>query len=309
MKPDLSRASLGHRSTLLWAYAALTLAALFWGGNWPIARWIQEQVPPLTLALMRWGTAGAMLLPFALPSLLRAGAAFRREWRQLAVFGILGVAGFNVLSYTGITFTTATNGALLNTASPVFLILLSAFGLGERIGWTEIAGIAVSLIGVLAIITRGVPESLLTLSVNTGDVLVLGAVLLWTVYTVLLRVWHTALPPLAFLLATILLSLPILIAASAAELVWGSRLPALNAETIGAALYLGLFPSIGAYIFWAYGVRRVGPTRAILFQYLIPVFASGLAVMLLGERVQLFHLAGAALIIGGLSIATRSRPS
>lgn len=293
----------------LWAYLALTAAALFWGGNWPLARWIQTDVPPLTLGLLRWGSAAILLLPFALPQFLRAWPAVRREWRRLTILGLVGVTGFSAMSYTGLAYTTAINGSLLNAAAPAFLVLFTALGfgrsLGELAGWAQVAGVALSIAGVLAIISRGAPEALAALALNVGDLWVMGAVLVWTIYTVLLKRWPTAAPPLAFLLATILFSLPLPIALSAGELVWGTRLPAVNTATILTTIYLGLFPSIAAYAFWGYGVGRIGPTRAMLFQYLIPLFAAGLAILLLGESPRLYHVAGAALIIGGLVLATR----
>jgi len=293
------------RRSLLLAYLALAGAALFWGGNWPLARWIQSEIPPLTLGLLRWGAAALFLLPIALPRLLRAWPTVRREWRRLTILGVVGVTGFSAMSYTGLAYTTAINGSLLNAAAPVFLVLFSALGFGERIGWAQVAGVVLSIAGVLAIVTRGAPETLASFAFNVGDLWVMGAVLVWTIYTVLLKRWPTALPPLVFLLATILFSLPLPLVLSAGELAWGTRLPVVSTLTIATVIYLGLFPSIAAYVFWAYGVGRIGPTRAMLFQYLIPVFATGLAILLLGESLRLFHVAGAVLIVGGLVLASR----
>ena len=299
-----ARAPTARRARLL-AYLALAGAALFWGGNWPLARWIQADIPPLTLGLLRWGSAALFLLPIALPPFLRAWPIVRREWRRLTILGVVGVTGFSALSYTGLVYTTAINGSLLNAAAPVFLVLFSALGFGERIGWAQIAGVVLSIVGVLAIITRGAPETLASFAFNVGDLYVMGAVLVWTVYTVLIKRWPTALPPLVFLFATLLFSLPLPIALSAAELAWGTRMPVFGPITIVAVVYLGLFPSIAAYMFWNYGVGRIGPTRAMLFQYLIPVFATGLAILLLGETLRWFHVAGAGLIVGGLVLASR----
>jgi drug/metabolite transporter (DMT)-like permease len=166
----------------------------------------------------------------------------------------------------------------------------------------------VSMAGVVAIVTRGTPEALTRLELNIGDLWVLAAVLAWSLYTLLLKRWRTALPPLVFLFATIVLSLPMPIALSAAELYWGTQMPRFELATFVTVIYLALFPSVGAYVFWAHGVRRVGPTRATLIQYLIPVFAAALAITLLGDSLRLFHVVGAALIVGGLVLATRPKP-
>ena len=289
------------------AYLALAAAALFWGGNWVLARWIQNQFPPQTLGLLRWGSAALFLLPFALAPTLRAWPAVRREWRRLAILGAIGVTGFSALSYWGLSYTTSINGSLLNTAAPVFILMLSAMGFGDRINLTEVAGVAVSIVGVVIIVARGNFDALAGLGVNIGDAIVLAAVLLWAVYTVLLRRWRIQLPPMVFLFTTMVLSLPLPIATTAIEYALGA--PAPSPDTIGllTIVYLGLFPSIGAYACWNFGVSRAGAARATLFQYLIPVFAAVLAVLLLGEEVRLFHVAGAVLIIGGLLLATRAR--
>jgi drug/metabolite transporter (DMT)-like permease len=289
------------------AYLALAAAALFWGGNWVLARWIQNQFPPQTLGLLRWGSAALFLLPFALTPTLRAWPAVRREWRRLAILGAIGVTGFSALSYWGLSYTTSINGSLLNTAAPVFILMLSAMGFGDRINLMEVAGVAVSIVGVVIIVARGNVGALAALSVNIGDAIVLAAVLLWAVYTVLLRRWRIQLPPMVFLFTTMVLSLPLPIATTAIEYALGA--PAPSPDTVGllTIVYLGLFPSIGAYACWNFGVSRAGAARATLFQYLIPVFAAVLAVLLLGEEVRLFHVAGAVLIIGGLLLATRAK--
>lgn len=287
------------------AYLALAAAALFWGGNWVLARWIQSQFPPQTLGLLRWGSAALFLLPFAIGPTLRVWSQVRREWKRLAILGAIGVTGFSALSYTGLSFTTSINGSLLNTAAPVFILIMSALGFGERITLAEVAGVAVSIVGVVVIIARGSLETLAAMQVNAGDAIVMLAVLLWAVYTVLLRRWRVQLPPMVFLFTTIVLSLPLPIATTALEYALGA--PAPSPDTIGwlTIVYLGLFPSIGAYACWNFGVSRAGAARATLFQYLIPVFAAALAVSIMGEEIRLFHIAGAALIVGGLLLATR----
>lgn len=303
--PSQTAGAAGH--AMAPAYLALAAAALFWGGNWVLARWIQNQFPPQTLSLLRWGSAALFLAPFAIAPTLRVWAKVRGEWKRLAILGAIGVTGFSSLSYTGLSFTTSINGSLLNTAAPVFILIMSALGFGERITRAEVAGVAVSIVGVVVIIARGSLETFAAMQVNAGDAIVMLAVLLWAVYTVLLRHWRIQLPPMVFLFTTMVLSLPLPIATTALEYALGA--PAPSPDTIGwlTIVYLGLFPSIGAYACWNFGVSRAGAARATLFQYLIPVFAAVLAVTLLGEEIRLFHVAGAALIVGGLLLATRAK--
>lgn len=297
----------GEAPSLLPAYVALVAAAAFWGGNWALARWVQYAVPPQTLGALRWGCAAVLLFPIVAPQLIRSWAGVKAEWKRLTFLGVLGVTGFSALSYTGLAYTTAINGSLLNTAAPVFLILFAAFGLGDRVGWFEIGGMIVSMVGVFAIVTRGTPDALLRLEFNIGDLWVLAAVLAWALYTVLIKRWRTKLPPLVFLFTTIAFSLPLPVGLSIIELTHGGRTVLFDTTVAVSVLYFGLFPSLGAYMFWNYGVGRVGPTRATLIQYLIPVFAAILAMLLLGESLRPFHIVGAVLIIGGLILATRRK--
>jgi len=297
----------GQAPSLLPAYVALVAAAAFWGGNWALARWVQYAVPPQTLGALRWGCAALILFPIVAPQLFRSWAGVKAEWKRLTFLGVLGVTGFSALSYTGLAYTTAINGSLLNTAAPVYLIMFAAFGLGDRVGWFEIGGMIVSMVGVFAIVTRGTPEALLRLEFNIGDLWVLAAVLAWALYTVLIRRWRTKLRPLVFLFTTIAFSLPLPVGLSIIELTYGGRTVAFDTTVAVSVLYFGLFPSLGAYMFWNYGVGRVGPTRATLIQYLIPVFAAILSMLLLGESLRPFHIVGAALIIGGLILATRGK--
>ena len=282
----------------------LTAAAMLFGGNWAVARYTQADLPPMALSFLRWMVAAAALAPFAAFGLWRNRAVVRANWRRLILLGLLGVAGFTAPAYTGLQFTTAVNGALLNSASPILVIIFGLFGFGDRNGWRQVAGVIVSLIGVLAIVTRGAPEVLLTLQFNPGDLWVLLAVLLWSIYTVLLRLWPVALPPAESLLISILFALPLLGGLFAWELSTG-RSMAWTWPAVGAVLYIGLGSSVFSYLFWVAAVPKVGAARASLFQYLIPVFAAIFAYLLVDERVRWFHLAGAALIVGGIIFANR----
>jgi drug/metabolite transporter (DMT)-like permease len=287
-------------------YVLLTLAALFFGGNFPAVRAAGADLPPLALSFWRWVLAAAALAPFAVPGVLAAWPEIRRNAGKLAVLGIVGIAGFTAPAYTGLADTTAINGSLINATSPIFMLVLAALGFDERIGRRQAAGLVVSLAGVVAIVSRGEPARLLALEFNRGDLWVMAAVFLWSIYMILVRRWPMALGPAVSLFVQALVALPVLLGLYLAELA-GGRAMVWSAPVIGVLLYIGLGSSVFSYLFWNIGVARIGAQRASLFQYLIPVFAAVIAILLVDERLYGYHAVGAVLIVGGLVVANARR--
>lgn len=283
-------------------FAALVFGAACWGGTWVAARGVHQDVPPATLAFLRWASATVFLLPFCARGLWRQRHQVRAEFRRLAIFAFLGVAAFTVIIFYGLTFTTAINGALINAATPIYVILFGLAGLGERSGWRNVAGAAVAFAGLVVIVTRGAPEDLMQFRINPGDLMILGALMLWALYNIFLREWPTKLTPFIFLTAIGLIGMVMMAPAVVIEFATGATLN-VTPVAITGVVYLGTFASIGAYGFWNYGVRKVGAAPATLFQYLIPVFAAIFAILLLDEALYLYHVVGGALIVAGIAVA------
>lgn len=288
-----------HRSP---PYLLVTLAALFWSGNFVLGRALGGLIPPIALSFWRWALALLILLPFALPRLGRQAALIRRHWAILILLGLLGVTNFNTFVYLGLTTTTATNAVLLQSTTPVLIVGLSFALLGERVGVQQAAGILLSLGGVAAIVLKGDLGMLSGLDVNQGDLWVLAAVVSWALYSVCLRWRPPELDPLAFLAATIAAGLIPLLPLYLWDLgrVGGF---ALDRVTLSAIAYVAIFPSVLAYVFWNRAVAELGATRTGQFMHLMPVFGTLLSMLLLGERLQGFHLAGIGLIAAGIWLA------
>jgi drug/metabolite transporter (DMT)-like permease len=285
----------------------LALAALFWSGNFVIGRAVAGRVPPVALAFWRWAVALAVLLPFTWRALREAAPLLRRSWRIVVPLGILGVGNFNLLVYVGLNETSATNALLLNSACPAFILAISfAAGLG-RASPRQLAGIALSLLGVLTIVGRGSPAALLSVSFARGDLWVLAAVLSWAVYTILLARRPAGVEPLALLAALVAVGLAWIAPFYAWELARGARLR-LDAVSASAIAYVALFASIAAYGLWNAGVAAMGASRAGVFLHLMPAFGSVLAALLLGESFRAFHAAGIALILAGVTLAGAALP-
>lgn len=284
-------------------YLLLTLTILFWSGNFVLGRGLHEKVPPVTLAFWRWFTAWLIVLPFVLKPMIQQYPIIVRHWMSLALFGMLGVAGFSTLVYMGLASTTATNGILLNTASPVIIILIGRFFLKQRLSWQQGVGVAVAFLGVVVIVTRGNVALLLGLNLHSGDLLVLAGVLCWALYTVFLYLRPSQLLPLSFVGATLSAGTLGIFPFFLWELAEGAKM-AVTPAVVAGILYLALFPSILAYIFWNHAVAEVGARQAGFFIYLMPAFGALLSLVFLHETFFLYHLAGVIFIFSGVYLTT-----
>lgn len=286
------------------AYSLLTLAALFWTGNWVAGRMLADLVPPSALTFWRWAIAVALLMPFVGPRLWAARALLAREWRPIVALGLLGGGLHNVLQYWGLQYTLATNGAIFNATTPVLIIVLGTLLFREPLPRRAAAGAVIALGGALALITRLDLATLLAVGPNRGDLLILISMVMLSAYTVGLRRRPAGLDALSFLACFAIVALVPVGIGYAFEHAAGKRI-VLNATSVGGMLYIAVFPALLAYLFWDIGVRAVGAARAGVFMYLMPVFGSILGMAFLGERFELYHAVGMGLIFAGVAIATR----
>ena len=289
----------------LWRTAWLLMLAppLFWSGNFITGRAVRDVVPPVALAFWRWAGALAIVLPLAWPHLRRDLPVLRRHWVITLVLATTGVAAFNTMVYTGLRTTTALNAVLLQSATPLFILLWAFFLFGERPAPREAAGIAVSMAGVAVIAGEGSASRLLGFSLNAGDLWVLGAVASYAFYTAMLR-RRPLVHPLSFLVASFALGALVLLPLYAAELVAGRHIVA-GVPAYAAMGYVAVFPSFLAYLAFNRGVELIGAGRAGQYIHLMQVFGTLLAVTLLGERFQVYHGVGIGLIGAGLVLAQR----
>jgi drug/metabolite transporter (DMT)-like permease len=288
-------------------YLLLSLTALFWSLNWVIGRAIVGHVTPFALTFIRWVVAVAIMLPFAWPAIRAHREVIRRNWKMIAWLGFWGTGLHNVFAYAGLQYTSATNGVILNSSVPMMIILLGWLIYRDTITRVQAAGVAISMAGVIAILTRGDPSVLAAFELNKGDLIVVIGMVFWAAYTVFLRHKPVGLPGLALLTCCAVVGVALLAPLFVIEMVFFEGHIELTPATVAAMIYVGVFPSFVGYIFWNRGVAEVGPNVAGIFMHLMPVFGSLLAWMFLGERIQAFHLVGIALILAGITLTTRGR--
>jgi drug/metabolite transporter (DMT)-like permease len=286
-------------------YLLLMATVLFWSLNWIAGRALRFDVPPYSFAFWRWVIAGALLLPFAWRHLVHGWPAMRRAWPIMLVLGVLGTCFCNLTSYTGLKYTTAVNGSILNSFVPVIIITISWAFLGQRLRASQWVGVVISLAGVLAIVGRGDPVVILALTFNIGDLWVIASTVLWALYTVCLRWRPPELHPLGLLSANAIVGVVAMLPVYLWSLTQGLHVNWTADALVGVA-YAGVFPSLVGYIFWNNAVTRVGPNKSGMFMHLLPVFASLLAIAFLGEELHLFHVAGMAAIFGGIWLTSRA---
>jgi drug/metabolite transporter (DMT)-like permease len=283
-------------------YLLLSLTSLFWAANIVLARYVAGHVPPMTLSCVRWVGAFLLLLPFARPHLARDWPALRLRLPLMVVLSATGFAINNALSYWGLQYTEALNALLIQSSAPLFVAMWSLM-FGVRLTGAQLAGIAISLAGVLTIILRGDFGALAGIQFNKGDVMVAGALLAFGLYSALMprRPKTHQISLICFTTGCgALLLLPFAIFEYAAGITL--KFDGLTAATL---IYVMIFPSTLAYLFFNRGIALIGPNRAAPFFHLVPVFGSAMAILLLGEQPRLFHLVGYLLVLAGVVIASR----
>jgi len=288
-------------------YLLLSLTSLFWSLNWVIGRAIVGHVTPLSLTWIRWIVAVSAMLPFAWPGIRAHWPVIRRNWKVIAWLGFWGTGLHNAFAYVGLQYTTATNGVILNSAIPILIILLGWLIYRETITRLQSLGVAVSLAGILVIISRGDLAALAQLRLNKGDLIVLFGMVFWAAYTVFLRMKPAELPGLVLLACCGMVGICLLTPLMLLEMTLLGGHIEFRPATVAAMFYVGIFPSFVGYVFWNRGVHEVGPNIAGIFVHLMPAFGAILAWLFLDERIYLFHVAGIALILAGIGLTTQGR--
>src|SRR5438552_14783556 len=174
-KERLSEHAPFGRNVLRWfswsPYLLLALAVLFWAGNHVVGRAVAGEAPPFGVSTVRWLVAAIVLWPLAWPHLNRDWPLIRHHWAVCLLLGLTGGAMMSALQYIALQYTTALNVSVLNSLGPVLIVAAGTIVFGDRIGAVQVLGIAISMTGVIAVVTRGRFEALLQLELNWGDVL------------------------------------------------------------------------------------------------------------------------------------------
>jgi drug/metabolite transporter (DMT)-like permease len=293
---------------LLWF--VLVVPPLLWGSNAVVGKLAAGVIPPITLNVLRWAVALAVLAPFVLRGCAAHRATIRAHWRTLAVTGFWGITCYNALQYLALTTSSPINTSLIGASAPIFVLLVGRVFFGEPFGGLSVLGACVSVLGVAWVMLHGSLGGVQAMHFARGDLYMLAATFCWTVYTWRLRGHAIGLPAtvqMAVLIAAGLLwCLPLM----AAEWAWGHYAPVVwDGRALAIVAYVGVFPSLVAYFCWQWAVMRTGAQLPVFCMNLLPVFAGILSLLVLGEAPHAYHLVGLALILGGIWLAQRGSRS
>lgn len=286
-------------------YLLLSITALCWAGNAIVGRLAAGHIPPVTLSFLRWSLAFLVVLPIAWNHLKRDWTAIRSRLGTMIVLSVTGIGAFNTLQYWALEHTQALNTLLLQSAGPLFVAVWSLVLLGVRLTLAQAGGIVLSLAGVLVILLHGDLTTLKSIEFNKGDIIFTVALAIFGFYSVL-SLKRPEIHGLSFVAFTFGCGAASLIPLLIWELL--SR-PVMQLDTNNLLMlfYVAVFPSTVAYLCFNRGVQLIGANRAAPFFHVVPVFGSVMAIVFLGERPQLFHIIGFALVLTGVFVASRKQ--
>jgi drug/metabolite transporter (DMT)-like permease len=286
-------------------YLLLSITALCWAGNAIVGRLAAGHIPPVTLSFLRWSFAFFIVLPFAWNHLVRDWPAIRAKLGIMVLVSVTGISAFNTLQYWALEHTQALNTLLLQSSGPLIVAVWSLILLGARLTLAQGIGVLLSLTGVLVILMHGDLTALSNIQFNEGDLIFTAAMVVFGLYSVL-TLKRPAIHGLSFVAFTFGCGAACLIPLLIWELLTRPVM-ALDARNLASLFYVAVFPSTLAYLCFNRGVLLIGANRAAPFFHVVPVFGSLMAIVFLGERPQLFHVIGFALVLTGVFVASRKQ--
>ena len=279
-------------------------ATLLWSGNFIIARKASDNIGPISLAFYRWSCATIVLLPFAYKKVQAEYSVIKINWKILSILSFTGIALFNTFVYVAGHYTTAINMALIGTtSSPIFATAMAVIFLKERLSFFRILGMAISITGIVLLISKGSWEVLQHFRFSIGDAWILAGAFAFAVYNILVRKKPSLISPLSFLWILFCMGSVMLLPFFLLEQMNTNNPIRWSTELLGSILYLGIGTSVLAFWCWNLAIGKLGAGKTVLFGNLIPIFSTLEAVFFIGEKMTLIHLASGILVITGLVIA------
>ena len=271
----------------------LVLATLFWSGNFVVGQAAVASMTPLELTFWRWMLAAVPLVLLAHFIDKPDWRAVLRRWPVLLLLSVLGMSAYTLLLYGALGYTSALNASLITAANPALIVVMAIVLLGQkttRLGWL---GICLGLLGVLLVLTRGELQRVFSLSINTGELMMIGAIVVWGLYTIIGR--RLDVPPIA---ATAVQVVFATVTLAPFALAMNVQFPDSPAEGWSLA-YIAVFPSLGAFLFWNLALKTTPPGTAGNYLNLMVVFTAIITVAL-GTPLALVQILGGLMVVAGV---------
>lgn len=285
-------------------YILLVLCVLFWSGNIVLGKFVNTQIEAFELAFFRWLFTFIFLLPtLFIIDIKKVIKIFRKNFLFLSFLSILGITLFNTILYIALETTSATNALIINSTTPLLILLFSFIILKTKITSSQIIGIFLSTFGVIFLVLKGNLFDLSDIKFSKGDFWIILSSIVWAIYSTIIKLKPKELTRLELFVTTVFIGFLFLIPL---YLLQGysikEELLILNENWYFFA-YLSLFASLLSYYFWNIGVDEIGAEKTGQFTHLMPIFGAILAFIFLGERLELFHLIGALFIAIGIFLS------
>ena len=285
------------------AYLFLTLASLFWSGNFIVGKIASSyEVPPFSLNFYRWLFALLILLPFTYKEIFLNKNHIFQNFKLFIILGITSITIFNSIVYYSLYYTQVISGILMISTIPVWILFFASIFKIERTNLFQILGVALSLLGVLFIISKADIEIIKKIKFNKGDLSMVVGMLSWAIYSALLRKKKHPFSQIVLLEIIIIFGLIFLIPIYFLEMNFGNKI-VLEWPFILTLGYVVLFPGIFAFLFWIKGIDIIGANRAGVFLHLMTIFGAIMAILILGEKFMFYHFLGAIFIIAGITLS------
>ncbi len=285
------------------AYILLVLTTIFWSGNFIVGKAATiYEIPPFSLNFFRWLFAGIILLPFTFKEIFLKKNYIKANIGLFIILGITSITVFNSIVYYSLYFTQVITGVLMISTIPVWIILISSLLKIEKTNIYQIFGILLSLIGVVAIITKSDLEVIKGLEFNKGDLSIIVAMFSWAIFSTLLKKKKLKVSQITLLQVVIIFGLIFLTPIYIIELLLGNYI-ILDKPFFLTLSYVVIFPGLLSFLFWIKGISVIGANRSGIFLHLIPFFGSVFAIIIFKEKIMFYHLIGAIFIIFGIRIS------
>ncbi len=295
-----------HPHSLAVGYLFALGATAIWSGNFIVARGLSDHIPPVSLAFFRWMTAVLVFAPFAVKGLIQEWPAIRQHLVYFGITSFIGITSFNTFIYIAGHTTTAMNLSLIAITFPIFIMIFSRILYQEVFSIQKGIGVVLVLTGVVFLITKGALSTIMNISFAIGDLWMLAASILFAVYSLLLkqkpqRISVNTLQFTCFVMGLFFL-LPFFVWEQGQVSAQGNY---LNQTTIPAILYVGIFASLCAFVLWNQAIVTLGPSKAGMVYYTLPLFSGVLGVLFLNETIGLIRFLSMVLIFSGIVMTNR----
>ena len=289
------------------AYTLLILTTIFWSGNFIVGKAASMyDIPPFSLNFYRWFFAGLILLPFTIKEIISKKKYILGNIGFFIILGITSITIFNSIVYYSLYYTQVISGVLMISTIPVWIIFISSILNVEKTNIFQIIGVALSLTGVIFIITKADTNLIKSLDFNKGDLTMAVAMFSWALYSALLRKKKYEISQITLLEVVIISGLIFLIPIYFIEMNMGYLIK-LEKPFILTLTYVVIFPGLAAFFFWIKGISIIGANRAGVFLHLMPIFGAIMAIIIFDEKFMFYHFLGTMFIILGITLSNKKK--